>query len=51
MPAVDPTLGKRTGLLDASAYALVVADLVAIAVWIWDFVARSEDAIFDSDRN
>lgn len=51
MPAVESRLSKRTGLLDASAYALVVADLVAIAVWSWDFVVRSEFSIFDSDRN
>jgi hypothetical protein len=51
MPTVDSLLSKRTGLLDASAYALVVADLVALAVWTWDFVVSAEDVIFDSDRN
>ena len=51
MPAVDSTLSKRTGLLDASAYALVVADLIAIAVWTWDFVVSSEDVIFDATRS
>jgi hypothetical protein len=49
MPAVDSALSKRTGLLDASAYALVVAELVAIAVWTRDFFVSSSDArIFET---
>jgi hypothetical protein len=48
---VDSALSKRTGLLDASVYALVVADLIAIAAWTRDFVVNSEDAIFESTRN
>jgi len=52
MPAVDTQLGRRTGLLDASAYALVSADLIAIAVWTREFVVSgSEDLIFESTRS
>ncbi len=51
MPAVDSTLSNRTGLLDASAYALVVAQLVALAVWTRDFVVSYEDVIFESTRS
>lgn len=51
VPAVDSTLSKRTGLLDASAYALVVAELIALAVWTRDFVVSHEDVIFESTRN
>lgn len=50
MPAVESTLGERTGRLDASAYALVAADLAATAAWTWDFVVSSENVISDSDR-
>jgi hypothetical protein len=51
MPAVDSLLSKRTGLLDASAYALFVADLAAIAVWTRDFVVSSYVTIFDTTRS
>ncbi len=46
MPAVDTALSKWTGLLDASAYALAIADLVTAGVWTWEFTATPEDVIF-----
>jgi hypothetical protein len=51
MPDVDTQLGKRTRRLDASAYALAVADLAALAVWTWDFFVTPEIAIFDATRS
>jgi hypothetical protein len=48
MPAVDTQLGRRTGLLDASAYALAIADLAVIAVWTRDFFVSSYVRIFET---
>jgi hypothetical protein len=48
--AVKLQLGTRVDRSDALAYAVALADLVAIAVWTWDFFAAQEFTVFPTDR-
>lgn len=43
-------MSKHLVRLDALAYALALADLLAIALWTWDFNAPREAAVFQTDR-
>jgi hypothetical protein len=51
MHAVSTQVRTQPGRLDAWAYTLVFADLLAIAIWTWDFTAAGDAHIFDRESS